>query len=181
MRVSALTRHLKLQLTFLAADAQAAVRISKYPPQGIRSMTGQLPVFSLATQPLDTIIHESNKSASAVMLMIETADSIENIDKIAQVSGVDVLLIGSNDLSIELGVPGQFESSKFRSALERVSQAAKKYNKIFGLAGIYDRSDIHDWAINQLGARFVLGQQDSGILAKGAKSCALALAEVQQD
>lgn len=143
-------------------------------------MTGQLPVFSLATQPLDTVIRESNEMASVVMLMIETRDSIENIDDTAQVPGVDVLLIASNDLSIELGVPGQFESSSFQSTLEKVSWAAKKHNKVFGLAGIYDRPDIHDWIINQLGARFMLGQQDSGILAKGAKSCALALNEVQK-
>jgi len=142
-------------------------------------MTGQLPVFSLATQSPETIVEESNATASTVLLMIETADSIQNIEEIAQVPGVDVLLIGSNDLSIELGVPGKFESSEFRSALEKVSQAARRNGKVFGLAGIYDRPDIHDWAINRLGARFILGQQDSGVLAKGAKSCAVALEAVQ--
>jgi 2-keto-3-deoxy-L-rhamnonate aldolase RhmA len=142
-------------------------------------MTGMLPVFGLSTQPVDRIIRESNKSASTVLLMIETAESIENIEQIAQVPGVDVLLIGSNDLSIELGVPGQFESPKFRTALKKVSNAAQKYGKTFGLAGIYDRPHIQNWAVNELGAKYILGQQDSGILAQGMQSCVAALAEVQ--
>jgi 2-keto-3-deoxy-L-rhamnonate aldolase RhmA len=126
-------------------------------------MTGQLPLFSLSAQQPETIIRESNSTGSTVILMIETADSINNIDEIAQVPGVDLLLIGSNDLSIELGIPCQFESS------------------VFGLAGIYDRKDIHDFAVNKLGARFILGQQDSGVLAKGAKACATTLQGVQTE
>lgn len=43
------------------------------------------------------------------------------MDDIAAVDGVDILLIGSNDLAIELGVPGQFESTGFRDTLEKVS------------------------------------------------------------
>lgn len=144
-------------------------------------MTGQLPLFSLSAQQPETIIRESNSTGSTVILMIETADSINNIDEIAQVPGVDLLLIGSNDLSIELGIPCQFESSVFRSALEKVSRAAKKHGKVFGLAGIYDRKDIHDFAVNKLGARFILGQQDSGVLAKGAKACVTTLQGVQTE
>jgi 2-keto-3-deoxy-L-rhamnonate aldolase RhmA len=178
MQVNVSILLLEIHPTVPTGDAQAAVGISKYPPQGTRSMTGQLPVFSLVRHPLETVIRETNETPSVVTLMIETAESIENVDEIARVPGVDVLLVGSNDLSIELGVPGQFESSKFRSALKKVSGAAKKHNKVFGLAGIYDRPDIQDRAINQLGVRYILGQQDSGILAKGANSCASVLAEL---
>ncbi|KAL2867218.1 uncharacterized protein BJX67DRAFT_353426 [Aspergillus lucknowensis] len=67
--------------------------------------------------------------------MIETRgsiESIESIDSIASTTGVDVLLIGSNDLSIELGVPGDFASDVFRDALVKVSAAAKRHGKIRG-------------------------------------------------
>ncbi|KAL4865519.1 hypothetical protein BDV12DRAFT_188109 [Aspergillus spectabilis] len=140
-----------------ADDAKAAVRISKYPPQGTRSMTGQLPQFNLAPTPIPTVTEESNASGSTVFVMIETKSSIENIGEIASVPGVDVLLTRSNDLSIELGVPGDFRSEAFRAALEMVSEAAKKYGK--------------GWAVGELGVRWILGQQDSGILARGAKGC----------
>lgn len=110
--------------------------------------------------------------------MIETKDSIENVDDIAAVDGVDVLLIGSNDLAIELGVPGQFQSTEFRNALEKVSLSCHKHRKIFGLAGIYDAPDIQNWALNTLGARFILAQQDSGLIASAGKKCADALSRI---
>lgn len=162
----------------VTGDAEAAVGISKYSPQGFRSMTGQLPVFGLRSTPVKTIIEETNAHASTVLLMIETKDSIENVDDIAAVDGVDVLLIGSNDLAIELGVPGQFESTEFRNALEKVSQSCHKHRKIFGLAGIYDAPEIQDWALNTLGARFILAQQDSGLIAGAGKKCADVLSRI---
>lgn len=156
-------------------DAKAAVSISKYPPLGKRSMTGQLPVFSLRPTPVHTIISESNSSGSVVVLMIETKESIEKIDEIAAVEGVDILLIGSNDLSIELGVPGQFKNDQFRNAVEAVSAACRKHGKCLGMAGIYENPEVQGWAINTLEARFVLAQQDSGLIARAAKECAVAL------
>jgi 2-keto-3-deoxy-L-rhamnonate aldolase RhmA len=74
--------------------------------------------------------------------MIETVQAIGNLDAIASVEGVDVLLVGSNDLSIELGIPAQFESPVFRDALEKVSRACRQNGKIMALGGIYDRPDI---------------------------------------
>lgn len=132
-------------------------------------MTGQLPLFGLRPTPVDDIINLTNSHGSSVILMIETAESIAKVDEIAAVDGVDVLLIGSNDLAIELGVPGQFESVSFRSALEKVSAACHRHGKVFGLAGIYDAPDVQKWALNVLGARFVLVQQDSGLISGAGK------------
>ncbi|KAI1777394.1 hypothetical protein F4818DRAFT_439749 [Hypoxylon cercidicola] len=62
--------------------------------------------------------------------MIETVESIQNIDEIATVPGVEMLLIGSNDLSIELGVPGHFKSKEFQklSAERLVLESASFLN-----------------------------------------------------
>ncbi|KAI0972282.1 Pyruvate/Phosphoenolpyruvate kinase-like domain-containing protein [Xylaria arbuscula] len=151
-----------------AVDARAAVSISKYPPAGHRSMTGQLPVFSLRPVPVTQVAKESNVTASSVFLMIETRDAIDNIDEIAAVDGGDVLLIGSNDLTIELGVPGDFNSEIYRSALEKVSSACRRHGKTMGLAGVYNNYAIQNWAINTLGVRYMLCGQDSSFIAAGA-------------
>lgn len=143
-------------------------------------MTGQLPQFSIAPTPVHTIIDQSNAEGSTVFVMIETKSSIENIDEIAATEGVDVLLIGSNDLSIELGVPGLFESAEFHSALEKVSRSVRAHGKVMGLAGIYGVQRLHEWAVNELGVRFLLGDQDSGFIAKGAKACVENLKKVQK-
>lgn len=145
---------------------------------GVRSMTGQLPLFGLRPTAVEQIVKDTNSLGSSVILMIETRDSVENVDAIAAVDGVDVLLIGSNDLAIELGVAGQFSSKEYRSALEAVSAACTKHSKVFGLAGVYDAPEIQGWILNDLGAKFILGQQDSGILAGGAKKCATSLEEI---
>ncbi|KAF5011805.1 hypothetical protein FDECE_2095 [Fusarium decemcellulare] len=163
-----------------AEEAKAAVAISKYPPMGCRSMTGQLPVFSLKTFPQLEVIRESNASASTVFVMIENESAVDRIDEIASVEGVDVLLIGSNDLAIELGVPGDFRSDRFKNALVKVSEACKRHGKVMGLAGIYDQPDIHDWAIHSLGVRFMLCQQDSGLIAGGAANCLAAVTNVEK-
>lgn len=147
------------------------MRICKYPPQGCRSMTGQLPLFGLKPTSVETVIHETNKSGSSVILMIETVDSVDRVSEIAAVEGVEGLLIGSNDLSIELGVPGDFQSEKFRSALRKVSVACKRNGKAMGLAGIYEMPELQAWAIEELEVRFMLVQQDSGILARGGEKC----------
>lgn len=143
-------------------------------------MTGQLPVFSLRTNPQAAVIETTNAEASTVIVMIENQEAIDCADEIAAVQGVDMLLIGSNDLAIELGVAGQFRSDTFKSALEKVSAACKKNGKIMGLAGIYDQPDIHDWAINELGVRYMLCQQDSGLIAGGAVKCESASRAVQK-
>ncbi|KAL5087108.1 hypothetical protein Trisim1_008485 [Trichoderma cf. simile WF8] len=162
-------------------DAKAAVSISKYPPAGCRSMTGQLPVFSLRPIPQDRVIEESNRSASSVIVMIETKDAIENVDEIASVEGVDVLLVGSNDLSIELGVPGGFQTPVFRSALESVSKACRRHGKTMGLAGLYDNYEIQNWAINTLQVRYMLCAIDSSLIASGATRCIAALPNVEKE
>ena len=144
------------------------MRISKYPPRGIRSVSGQQPVLGMKTVPMDQTIKACNESCSAVIAMIESKKAVEAIDEIAAVDGVDVLLVGSADLSVDLGAPGQLRSDAYRSAVESVSRACHKHGKILGVAGVYDNPEIRDWAINTLGARFMLVQQDASILSSGA-------------
>ncbi|KAI0140743.1 Pyruvate/Phosphoenolpyruvate kinase-like domain-containing protein [Pestalotiopsis sp. NC0098] len=111
--------------------------------------------------------------------MVETRECIANIDAIASTKGVDVLLVGSNDLSVELGVPGDYKSQEFQLALETISEACKKHGKILGFAGIYENHELQEWAIKKLGAGFILGQQDSGLLARSAVEVVNALADIE--
>ncbi len=112
--------------------------------------------------------------------MVETTSCIANIDAIAAVPGVDVLLIGANDLSLELGIQGQWDNSVFRDALERVGGACKKSGRILGLAGLYNRPDICNDAIDRLGARYILGNLDIGLISEAAKANVAALESLQK-
>lgn len=143
-------------------------------------MWGQQPVLGLQVTPLHMIVESCDTRASSVVVMVEAADSIENIDSIAAVEGVDVLLVGCIDLSTDMGLPGNFESKRFRSALEVVSAACRRHGKIMGLAGLYNNKEFQDWAINTLQVRFMLCQQDSNVLALGAIECAAAVTSVDR-
>ncbi|KFY41205.1 hypothetical protein V495_05026 [Pseudogymnoascus sp. VKM F-4514 (FW-929)] len=158
-----------------SVDAEAAVRICKYPPRGCRSMTGQLPHFGFRSIGVERTIEIANQSASTVFVMIESADAVERAAEIAAVDGVDVVLIGSVDLSIDLGVPGQFDHPKYRDALVVVSKACRAHGKVMGVAGIPDHHELQDWAINELGVRFILAQMDTTLLSSSAEKAARAV------
>ncbi|KAF4999856.1 hypothetical protein FDECE_11387 [Fusarium decemcellulare] len=145
-----------------AEEAKAAVKISKYPPQGCRSMTGTMPLFNMQRTPLAEAIEFGNSSGSTVFAMIESQNAVNNSAEIAAVEGVDVLLVGSNDLSIDMGVGGNWDSKEYRSSMEQVSQACRKHNKIFGVAGVYDNPTIHECKIAELESRLARYEHDRG-------------------
>lgn len=141
-------------------------------------MTGQMPLFNMKTVPVPEVMESANKSGSTVLCMVESKDGVENADDIAAVDGVDVVLIGSMDLSIDLGIPAQFNAPEYRSAVETVSKACKKHGTILGIAGVYDNPEVQGWAINTLGARFMLVAQDGSLIYSGGVKAVNALQSI---
>ena len=66
---------------------------------------------------------------------IETAEGVKNADAIAAVDGVDCLWVGHFDLSVSLGIPGEFDNPKFTEAIDKVVAAARKHKQGAGPAG----------------------------------------------
>ncbi|KAM0329296.1 hypothetical protein ACHAQA_004601 [Verticillium albo-atrum] len=147
-------------------QAQEAVRACKFPPLGKRSITGMLPHFGYKSASVDQVIDVGNASLSSVFVMIESPEAVERIDEIASVDGVDVIMVGTNDLSIELGIPGKWDSPVFHDAFSRISQAAKRHGRLLAMAGIYDRPDIIHKCIHEYGVRWVAVQHDMSMMAK---------------
>lgn len=150
-------------------DSQRVINISKYPPQGKRSLTGSLPHFDFKPLPAPVTAPQLNQRGSTVFLMIETKDALENVDAIAALPGCDVLLVGANDLSIEIGTLPDFDHPEFIAALEKVGKACKKHGKIFGIGGLYTRPDLMERIVSEFGCRWILGSLDLGLLIGGAK------------
>lgn len=137
-------------------------------------MAGGLALFASKSVSSSEIIEATNKLVS-VLVMVESGHGVDHAEEIAAVEGVSAIVIGSSDLSIDLGVPSQWNSNAMRSAYEKVSAACRKHGKIFGLAGVYGNPDFQDWAINKLGARFILAEQDVSLLAAGAEAACKAV------
>ena len=68
-----------------------------------------------------------------IIPMIETEECLDNIDSILAVPGIDVLLIGPSDLSINLDVPLDYQNPKYTSALETIASACKSADVVPGV------------------------------------------------
>ncbi len=112
-------------------EVKTAAAWAKYPPEGIRGVLGGNIEARYGTTELATHIAAANRDRW-LAIQIETAEAAEIIDQIAAVKGVDHLFVGPADLSVSLGVPGQFLHPKCVAVLERTGTAAKKHGKTWG-------------------------------------------------
>ena len=149
-----------------AEEARVAVSHCKFPPIGHRSVANLQPHFAFNSISVAELTQQLNDE-TLVIPMIEAPEAVENADAIAAVPGVDILLIGINDLSTEMGVPGQYEHPKVQEAYHRVIAACRKHNKVPGLAGVYELRLMEKYM--GLGMPFVLGGADTSLLLAAGK------------
>ena len=150
-----------------AAQARAIVAHGRFAPLGRRSVMGPTPALAYRALPLGEI-NQALNADTLIVAMLETAEGIANADQIAAVPGVDVVLIGSNDLCTGLGIPGQLRHPKLREAYETTAQACKQHGKTLGVGGI--RGDLElQRDLVKLGARFIIAGNDVAYLATAAR------------
>jgi 4-hydroxy-2-oxoheptanedioate aldolase len=137
----------------------------KYPPVGHRSLAGSQAIFDFKPLPIGEMIEAANAALLVIPLM-ETPTAIANAEAIAAVPGIDALLIGTNDLSAEMGIPGEFGHARVAAAYETVITACRKHGKWPGMGGI-DSEELMQKYIG-MGMRLVLAGGDSGFLMAGA-------------
>jgi 2-keto-3-deoxy-L-rhamnonate aldolase RhmA len=155
------------------AQAEAFVAACRFPPLGQRSVAGVGPLQGYRATPLGDINTQGN-AATLCIAMLETPEGVANADAIAAVPGIDVLLIGSNDLCTALGIPGELKHPKLRAAYETTAKACKAHNKHLGVGGI--RADVaHVAELVALGARFVIVASDVQYLMMAARAEVAAL------
>jgi len=115
-----------------AAEATEVVKWAKFPPTGVRGVDGGNPDMPYLSMTLADYIDTANKE-TFVAIQIEQKETVDHIEAIAAVEGVDILMIGPGDLSIRLGVPGQTTHKKVREVIERTAKAAADCGKAWGL------------------------------------------------
>ena len=109
------------------------VKWSKYPPLGGRGYTTTGPHTDFCTEPRHKEIMEEANGRILAIAQIETGLGVKNADAIAAVEGIDVLLIGPNDLSCSLGIPGNLFNPVELEAIARVAEACHRHGKLFAL------------------------------------------------
>jgi 4-hydroxy-2-oxoheptanedioate aldolase len=147
-----------------ADEAREAVKRLKFPPIGHRSL-GAAPQLQFRPTPLPETLRLLNDSV-LVVIMLESPEAIAQADAIAAVEGVDVVMIGTNDLCAEMGIPGQYDDPRVVSAYETVLAACRKHNKWPGMGGVYDEVIAPRYVA--MGFHFILSGLDLNFMMVGA-------------
>ncbi|PPJ54938.1 hypothetical protein CBER1_06072 [Cercospora berteroae] len=147
-------------------DAKDVVAAAKFQPVGHRSSTNGLPHFQFRSIPAKVANPVINAN-TLVIPMIETLEALELVDEIAAVEGVDSLLIGTNDLTAEMGIPGQYEQPQVTEAHRRTIAACQKVGKWVGVGGLHARLDLVE-KFCAMGANWVMAATDGPLLLSGA-------------
>ncbi len=103
----------------------------KYPPDGKRSsagMRGEWGSFDNYREYMEAVNDEL-----LIVPMIETQKSLDNMEDILSVPGVDVLLVGPSDLSINLGIPLDYLSQKYQGTLDKIAGACEDAGVVPGM------------------------------------------------
>jgi 2-keto-3-deoxy-L-rhamnonate aldolase RhmA len=158
-----------------AKQARRIAEAFHYPPDGHRSWGGPPAVYGYAPPG----VAEAQRVVNAEILtvvMIESPEAVANAPAIAAVEGVDVLLIGTSDLTAELGISGQLGHPKVIEAYARVAAACARAGKTLGMGGVYDQENATRYI--GMGARFVLSGADHSYIMAGASARTAFLREV---
>jgi 2-keto-3-deoxy-L-rhamnonate aldolase RhmA len=120
-----------------AEIAARMVENCRYPPLGHRSVSGALPQIDFRPMPIAEATAAID-AATLLVVMLETPQAIDDVEQIAAVPGIDVLLVGTNDLCMEMGIAGQLDHPRVVAAFERIIAACRANGKYAGLGGVYD-------------------------------------------
>ena len=146
-----------------AAEARRAADACRFPPAGKRSMGGGLPQLGFRAMAVGEAARLSNEE-TLVVVMIESPQGVASCEEIAAVPGVDALLIGTNDLCFELGIPGQFNDPRVADAYRKVIAACRRHGKFPGMGGMYT-PELLERHIG-MGVQLVLAGSDLSLLSQ---------------
>ncbi|HPA46446.1 MAG TPA: aldolase/citrate lyase family protein [bacterium] len=146
-----------------AEDAREIVRNARFWPVGLRGLDGVEALAQYGLMDTRQYMEWSNRE-TFVMVQIEDREAVEEVDGIAAVDGIDILLVGPGDLGQSYGCPGQFNHPKIRVAIERVSEAAEKHGRYWGIPC---STPDNARAMIRLGARFINAGSLIGVVQKG--------------
>ncbi len=147
-----------------AESAKLAAAACKYPPAGLRGSGAGLATFRW---PAPGGYYDFADQNITVVTNIEEVSAVENIDAIAATPGIDVLFIGTSDLSFSLGLRGRQDHPALHEAIETVVHAAHRAGKAVGRPLV--NASQYDEFVDQ-GFNFFQAQTELNLLAAGAEA-----------
>ena len=143
--------------------ARQAVAGCRYPPLGRRGAGADLARF--VWPDADRYFDSADENVT-VITMVEEVQAVENIEEIAATPGIDVLFIGTYDLSFSLGLRGDQDHPKLREAVDKVLDAARRHRKFVGRTA-FDARKVKGYL--EQGFRFLTAPSEIAFLKAGVK------------
>jgi 4-hydroxy-2-oxoheptanedioate aldolase len=147
-----------------AAEAEAAVAATRYPPHGVRGVGSALARAARWNRVPDYLVRAGE--TVSVTVQIESEVAVAVVEDILSVDGVDAIFLGPADLAASMGLLGQQEHPKVRAAVEHCLAAAAAAGKPAGV-NAFNKDTAR--AYLDAGAAFVLVGADVAILARGSE------------
>jgi 2-keto-3-deoxy-L-rhamnonate aldolase RhmA len=141
-----------------AEDAASVVRAAKFPPLGHRSLAPCLPLLDFRPTPVVEAMQIIN-DATMIVVMMESLAALDAVEEIAAVDGLNMILVGANDLCNALDLPGQLDHPTVRAAFERVAKACNDNGVYLGVGGLGSNPELAKDMIS-LGARYATAGAD---------------------
>ena len=146
-----------------AEEVREIVRMCKFYPQGRRGFDGSQIDADYGLKPMKDYLRDANDSTFLV-IQIETPEAVENLEEIAAIKGVDVLFLGPNDMSINLGLPGEVTHPKITDIAKKVVKAAEHNGKTAGTT-CATADAFRRW--REMGFRFINYGSDYRMIRRG--------------
>jgi 2-dehydro-3-deoxyglucarate aldolase/4-hydroxy-2-oxoheptanedioate aldolase len=105
-----------------------AISWAKFPPQGVRGFGLTPPTVGYSTASFAEIMEHLNRE-TLIIAQVETQSALDRCEELAAVPGLDALLVGPADLSISLGVPGQWDSPKLAAGIDHVIEVCNRHGR----------------------------------------------------
>lgn len=150
---------------------ESALAYMKYPPQGRRGAVLARGHTRFLAGPLEPTLAALNQE-SFLIVQIETREAVDQVDELLAVPGVDAALVGPTDLSLALGVPGQFDHPTLTGAIERTLAACLRHRVV---PAIHTNEVELTAAWARRGMRLVSFSSEIGILFQGARAAVTAI------
>jgi len=152
-------------------QVREALGMMKYAPIGRRGSVLSRGHTGFKSGPVDSAMNQANEE-SMLVVQIETAQILERLDEILSVPGIDAALIGPNDLSIALGVPGKMNDQKLVAAIEKSMEACNRHNVVAAIH-MNELPLAVEWA--RRGMRMVSFNSEAGLLMKSGQESVTAI------
>ena len=150
-----------------AEEAKAIAADLHYPPQGNRGIAKMVRATGFGHNFSE--YYKTERENILGIVQIETTEVLQHLDAVASLDGIDVLFIGPSDLSMALGVFGQFDHPLFKEAVNATMDAARKAGKAAGI--LLPRPDDFT-TYHEMGMRMIASGADGAFVAEGARNLA---------